>query len=153
MRKLNYYFDTSVFNFIFAEDEPIRKNRTQKLFKNLSELGESFISEVVLREVNNAPEPKRTQLTELIDRYNPKVLDVDEEVENLARRYVEEDIIPVRYHDDARHIAVAVVNDLDVIVSWNFEHIVKLKTRLEINGINKLLGYREIEICSPEEVI
>jgi len=58
-----------------------------------------------------------------------------------------------KYRDDALHIAVAVVNDLDVVVSWNFKHIVKLKTRMEANGINKMLGYKEIEICSPEEVI
>ena len=45
------------------------------------------------------------------------------------------------------------INGLEVIVSWNFEHIVKLKTRVMVNGINRLLGYHEIEICSPEEVI
>lgn len=42
---------------------------------------------------------------------------------------------------------------MDVVVSWNMKHIVKLKTRMEINGINKIYGYKEIELCTPEEVI
>jgi len=53
----------------------------------------------------------------------------------------------------ALHIAMAVINGIEAIISWNFEHIVKLKTRIMVNGINRLLGYHEIEICSPEEVV
>lgn len=55
--------------------------------------------------------------------------------------------------DDALHIACASVNDLDAIISWNFEHIVKLKTKREVVGINVLLGYKEIGIYSPWEVV
>ena len=55
--------------------------------------------------------------------------------------------------DDALHIAVASVNNLDVIVNWNFTHIVKLKTRREVAVINTLMGYKPIEICSPQEVV
>jgi len=61
-------------------------------------------------------------------------------------------VVPVRFRDDAVHIAVAVVNDLDVVVSWNLEHMVKLRTRTRVNAINRLNGYKEIEICTPEEV-
>ena len=71
----------------------------------------------------------------------------------MADRYIKERIIPQGYRSDAIHIAVAVINGIDAIVSWNFEHIVKLKTRVMVNGINRLLGYHEIEICSPEEVV
>lgn len=59
----------------------------------------------------------------------------------------------MKYRDDAVHIAIAVVNNLDAIVSWNLTHMVKLKTRLEVNGINKIEGYKEIEICTPREVM
>jgi len=71
----------------------------------------------------------------------------------LAREYIEKGIIPAKYEDDAFHIAVASVNDLDAIVSWNFTHIVKLKTKREVSGINALMGYKPIEICSPQEVV
>ncbi len=81
------------------------------------------------------------------------LLEVDIEAEELAERYIREGIIPIRYRSDALHIAVAVINGIEAIVSWNFEHIVKLKTRVMVNGVNRLLGYHEIEICSPEEVV
>ena len=74
------------------------------------------------------------------------------EVEALAERYITEQLIPAKHRDDALHLAVAAVYDLDVVISWNFEHMVKLTTRLGVNGINRLLGYRELEIVSPEEM-
>ena len=89
----------------------------------------------------------------LVREFNPLLLEIDLETEELAERYIDEGVIPERYRCDELHIAVAVVNGIEVIISWNFEHIVKLKTRVMVNGINRLLGYHEIEICSPEEVI
>ena len=89
----------------------------------------------------------------LIRETNPFLLEINIEAEELAERYVKEGIIPPRYRSDALHIAMAVINGIGAIISWNFEHIVKLKTRIMVNGINRLLGYHEIEICSPEEVV
>ena len=54
---------------------------------------------------------------------------------------------------DLAHIAYAVVYQCDVVVSWNLKHIVRLKTKVAVNGINKQLGYREVEIIAPEGVI
>ena len=51
------------------------------------------------------------------------------------------------------HIAIATVNDLDMIISMNFEHIVKRKTKIGTGNINALNGYRAVEIYSPMEVI
>lgn len=89
----------------------------------------------------------------LIERHVPTVLEVSDEVQTLAQRYIAEGVIPPKYLDDALHLAAAVVHEVEVLVSWNFEHLVKLKTRLGVNGVNRLLGYREIEIVSPEEII
>lgn len=74
------------------------------------------------------------------------------EVQSLADRYIELNVIPEKYINNALHIAAASVYDLDAIVSWNFEHIVKLKTKREVVGINAMMGYKEIEIYSPWEV-
>jgi len=112
-----------------------------------------FISDVVTREVFNASKEKSTQLSDLISELNPTILNTTDECVELAQRYIQEGIIPVRYKDDALHIAVASVHNLDAIVSWNFKHIVKLKTRREVKAVNFLLGYKEIEIISPQEVI
>lgn len=71
----------------------------------------------------------------------------------MAKKYLERKIIPERYGKDAYHISAAVVNNLEVIVSWNFKHIVNLRTHREVNAVNLLEGYREVEIRSPLEVI
>lgn len=154
MKKIKYYLDTTVFNFVFAEGDKEKKDITIKLFRDLPLIADGiYISDEVIREISRAPEPRKTQLEKLLRDTSPLLLDIDLEVEELSDRYIKEGIIPERYRGDALHIAIAVVNGLDVIVSWNFEHIVKLKTRVMVNGINKLLGYHEIEICSPEEVV
>lgn len=154
MKKIKYYLDTTIFNFVFAEGDTEKKDITVKLFKDLPSISNGiYISDEVIREINRAPEPRKSQLIGQLEETNPLLLEVDIEAEELAARYVKEGIIPERYRSDAVHIAIAVINGIEVIVSWNFEHIVKLKTRVMVNGINRLLGYHEIEICSPEEVI
>jgi hypothetical protein len=106
----------------------------------------------VIREISRAPEPRKLLIEGLLKQINPLLLDISVESMELAERYIKEGIIPVRYRSDALHIAIAVTNGIDALISWNFEHIVRLKTRVMVNGINKLLGYHEIEICSPQEV-
>jgi hypothetical protein len=142
-----------MFNFVFAEDATEKRELTIKFFEQLPKGAQDvFISEEVVREISKASEPKRTLLEDLLRRVSPLLLEIDIEVEELAERYLREGIIPERYRGDALHIAAAVVNEIEVIISWNFEHIVKLKTRTMVNGVNRLLGYNDIEICSPEEV-
>ncbi|MCF6156865.1 MAG: PIN domain-containing protein [Candidatus Brocadia sp.] len=154
MKKIACYLDTTIFNFVFAEGDAERKDITAKFFNNLPSIAEGiYISEEVIREISRAPEPRKSQLEDLVRKTNPLLLDIDLETEELAERYIKEGIIPEKYRSDALHIAVTVINGIDVIVSWNFEHIVKLKTRIMVGGVNKLLGYHEIEICSPEEVV
>lgn len=153
MKKVKYYLDTTVFNFVFAEGDTEKKDITIKFFKDLPLIADNiYISDEVIREIGRAPEPRKSQLEKLIRETNPFLLEIDLDTEELAERYIREGIIPEKYRSDAVHIAVAVINEIDVIVSWNFEHIVKLKTRVMVDGVNKLLGYHEIEICSPEEV-
>ena len=62
-------------------------------------------------------------------------------------------VIPQKYRTDGVHIAVTTVNDLDLIVSLNFQHIVKRKTKIGTNSINALNGYHSVEIANPMEVI
>ena len=154
MKRIKYYLDTSIFNFVFAEDDRPKRDITLKFFKDLPLIAEGiYISDEVVREISRAPEPRKSQLGGLLKETNPYLLEMGIEAEELAERYIKEGIIPERYRGDALHVAVAVINGIDAIVSWNFEHIVKLRTRIMVNGVNRLLGYHEIEICSPEEVI
>ncbi len=71
----------------------------------------------------------------------------------LADHYLAAGILPLSASNDALHMAQATVEDLDVVVSWNMKHMVRLKTREGIEAVNKLHGYREIKIVTPEEVL
>ena len=80
-------------------------------------------------------------------------LEANEEIENLANKYIIEGIIPSKYQEDAMHIAIATYHNCDFLVSWNFKHIVRDKTIIEANGVNTLMGYKEIGLITPESII
>ena len=98
---------------------------------------------------------KRTQrqkylnMLRLIEEYGITILDASDEADKLGASYQEYGILPERSTVDAQHIAVATVNDMDMIISLNFEHIVRKKTLEMTSFINTELGYRPIKIHSP----
>ncbi len=77
---------------------------------------------------------------------------INDQMRELAQGYVQESIVPVRYVDDALHIAAAVYGGADVLVSWNFKHLVRRNTRLLVNAVNARHGLRNIEILAPLEL-
>ena len=107
----------------------------------------------MIEELSEAATEKYERMLSLIGEYKITVLRVSEEAENLADVYVSERVIPLKYRTDGVHIAVAVVNDLDMIISMNFQHIVKRKTKLATGSINAINGYRAVEIFNPMEVV
>ena len=152
MKRLKLYLDTTIFNFVFADDAPIERDLTRKFFAQINQF-EVFISDIVIEEIAECPVPKRQKMMDLIDKYNIQELSLDESSRQLAIKYIKEGIIPAKYQDDALHIAIASVNEMDVLLSWNFQHIVKLKTKREAVGVNMLMGYGSIEIYTPREVV
>ncbi|HHT9133938.1 MAG TPA: type II toxin-antitoxin system VapC family toxin [Candidatus Avalokitesvara rifleensis] len=147
-KRLKIYLDTSVPNAYFDERNSLRKEMTRSFWRRLDGY-EVFISNLVLEEINDiGDKEKKKALLALISGF--KVLSsTEEDVKALAEEYVTRGIFPVRYIEDAVHIAVASLNSLDVLISWNFEHIVKLKTKREVNAVNVLLGYDQLEIVEP----
>jgi hypothetical protein len=79
--------------------------------------------------------------------------DVTSEMINLKDKYMESNIITDKYSADALHIAIATVITVDVLVSWNFKHIVNLEKIKKFNAINLTQGYSLLEIRTPQEVI
>lgn len=154
-RILKLYLDTSIFNFaVSTQDVPNEKEITLKLLDRIKQgafLG--YVSVIVLREINDAPPKKQSDLLKLMERFEFETLPRTIEADMLAERYVQEKIIPPKHMDDALHIAIASVHNLDVIASWNFEHLVKMKTRREVQAVNILMGYKGVEICSPQEIL
>ena len=152
MRKQKVYLETTLFNYYFDGD---RENHpdTIRLFADIAAgRYEAFTSLYVVDELEKAPSEKRDKMIALIAQYGISALALNDEAEHLATTYVEQGIIPLKYRTDGIHIAVAAVNDLDMIISMNFQHIVKRKTKIGTGNINALNGYRAVEICTPMEV-
>ena len=150
MGKLKIYLDTSVFSAYYDERVKIRSEQTKIFWQKLVEY-EGYISQIVLDELGAVTDEElRRKLIDLTKEFQK--LDIDSEVEALADQYIKRGIFPEKYRDDALHLAVATVNDVDILISWNFEHLVKRKTRLEANLANSLNGYKSIDIIVPPEL-
>jgi hypothetical protein len=89
----------------------------------------------------------------LIKEYNINLIKEDEEAERLMEIYVKEGVIPIKYRYDGIHIAMTTINNLDCILSCNFQHINKLKTKKITKLINEKEGYKGVDICTPMEVV
>ena len=154
MRILQIYLETTLFNFYVDNDRGEAHTDTVKLFSEISAgKYEAFTSDYVVDELKKSPVDKYVKMMKLLNQYNIPVLGMSDEADRLADIYVAEGVIPLKYRADGLHIAIATVNDLDMIISMNFEHIVKRKTIKMTGHINTMNGYRVIEIYSPMEVI
>ncbi|MEE9377740.1 MAG: PIN domain-containing protein [Candidatus Lokiarchaeia archaeon] len=149
---MKIYLETSVINFLFAEDAPEKMKITQEFFNVIDEY-EVFISDIVLLEIEQATEQKKEMLSNIISKYKMRALESSEQIENLAKVYVKEGIIPKKYYNDALHIAIATKYKMDAIVSWNLTHIVKFKTKFQVKIINEKLKEKDVIICTPEEMV
>ena len=148
---LKLYLDTSVISALFDKRNPERKALTEQFFEMRDEF-EIFISELVLAEIDDIKDEilKREFRKEAL-KY--KILQINEEIRILAKNYVDNGAIPEKYSEDGLHIAIATLNKMDYLLSWNFRHIVKIKTRKIVNEINNTLGYPELNIITPAEII
>ncbi|MFQ6131378.1 MAG: PIN domain nuclease [Armatimonadota bacterium] len=154
MRKLTLYLETSVPNALLADSTPERQRATERLFEELRQgVHEAAVSDLVIQELAQAPQGIRERLMEAVGSASPVRLTVEAAALDLADEFVAMGLIPARYVADARHLACAIVGEVDALVSWNLRHIVRLRTRREANAVAVLRGYRPIEICTPEEVV
>lgn len=154
MKKLKLYLETSVWNFLFADDAPEKKIATEAFFAEIERGGYSlFISDVVEREIVGAEPAKRKLLFDSIAYYQPYLLEVTEETRSLMRFYINNGLLSEKQSSDIAHLAVATVHEMEILTSWNMKHIVKRKTRAMVNALNQILGYRNMDICTPEEVV
>ena len=124
---------------------------TREFWPLLKDRFEAFISALVFEEAGRgAPEQARKRL-EAVSSF--VVLAIDDEARSLAEKIISEKGIPEEYPEDALHIAVAAVNGIDVMVTWNFAHLNNPFTRMMIRQIIENAGYQSPEICSPEELL
>lgn len=147
---IKIYPDTSVFGGYFDSEFERWSRALIEEFKNGSKI--SVISDLTLRELLEAPKEVRQLVEDIPELYKEYVI-LDDEARELARCYIEEGIVTERFLIDAQHIAIATVNRVNVLVSWNFKHIVNLKKVRLYNSVNLKYGYYMLEIRTPMEVI
>lgn len=111
---------------------------------------EKLCSELAVEELNQARSALRQKLLELTKNFT--ILNITNQIKALAKVYIEEEVLPSRYFVDALHIATAVLGGADILVSWNFRHLVRRSTRLLVNYLNTRHNLQTIEILAPPEV-
>jgi len=160
-KKIKIYLDTSVPNFLFADDSPEKRDITIDFFENFIKLGlyDSFVSPVVIAEIEDTNNiKKRNDLINIIETYPIEMLDYSNEqeieIQELAEKYIEHKIIPEKKLADALHIAICVVKGIDYLVSWNYKHLANVNREFKIKLLNWDLGYRvDLRIITPLELI
>lgn len=150
-RKIRVYLDTSVISALFDERNPERKSLTESFFKEIESF-EAYISEITVIEVERTPDSGlQNKMKERISQFLR--LSLTDDVEWLAKEYVSYHAVPEGYPEDAYHIAIAVINEMDYLLSWNFKHIVSRRAKDIVRMVNTLNRLRHIEITTPAELL
>lgn len=150
MKTLHIYIDTSVIGGCEDEEFSAATLRLWDQFKEGVHI--QVLSDLTLKELEGAPEGVRARLAQIPDRFQ-RFVQVGPEVEALAQAYLGHGIVGPGSRADAMHVAMATVARVDVLVSWNFKHIVNLGKIRVFNAVNLEQGYGLIEIRSPQEVL
>ena len=145
-----FYFDTSVFGGIFDEEF---ETESQLLFDMVRNgIVRCVYSELSEKELQNAPERVKAFFQELNSAQVERI-QITEECYQLAKMYIDEKVVGHTSFDDCLHIAAATLNKVDILVSWNFKHIVNIFRIRGYNSVNLKLGHGTLEIRSPREIV
>ena len=152
--RLKVYLDTSVISYLQQEDVPDRMADTLKLWKKfMTGCYDIYLSSMTTFEIDNCSESKKSFLHSKLDEIEYTELEIDQNCLSLAREIIATGILTEKSFEDSQHIAVALYYDCDVIISWNFKHLVNIKTIQGIRKITQLKGYRDIEIMTPTTLL
>jgi len=151
MKQLRIYIDTSVFGGCFDEEF---KKPSKALFRAIkAKQAIPLISDILIAELARAPEAVQNLLSATLKWGNVERLEATKEALDLQQAYIDAGVVVQKFADDALHVAHATIARADVIVSWNFKHLVNPAKIRSFNGINMANGYGMIVILSPEDVI
>ena len=148
MKRLRIYTDTSVIGGCFdPEFDTWSKGLINDFRTGRFRL---VLSDVTAAEIERAPIPVQELHAEILPL--AEIISITEEALVLLEHYEAHGVLETRFRNDMLHIALATVAEVDVLVSWNFQHIVRLDKIRQFNGINLELGYKPLAIYSPREV-
>jgi predicted nucleic acid-binding protein len=154
VKKLKIYLDTSVISYLKQDDNLEKMMDTLKLWDKIKAGDyDVVISDVALDEILLCTESKRKHLLDMLLRIDYTLMRETKETLALARRFIEHNVLTQKSFDDCRHIACAVVAGCDIITSWNFKHMVNVRTVKGVKVINMMEGYKTVEIYPPTMLV
>ncbi|MDR2719308.1 MAG: PIN domain-containing protein [Nitrososphaerota archaeon] len=154
MRKPRIYLDTSLISYLDQQDTPEKMAVTHELWKLLQQGNyEIIISSLTFDELGKAIAKKRTIFAEYLKLINYTYVPITPDQKELTQKYLQHEVLRKKDRDDLIHIACSVSNNCDYIVSWNFNHMVNIKTINKVNSVNLLCGYREVKIVPPQMLL
>ena len=154
-RKLKVYLDTSVISYLEQDDAPEKMADTRAVWEALKRGDyDIFVSQVVLKELNDCKDPRKKELFfKHLREINFSVVEITEGTIALAEKFIDFGILKQKSLDDCQHIAAAILNDCDIIISWNFKHIVNVRTIRGIKIITTMQGRKDLLIYPPTALL
>ena len=155
MEKKKIYIETSVISYFVSDlSENIRiaghQLATKKFWETIKNY-DVYISDIVVDEITKGNETQKNLRLNAVKNFC--LLKIDDEARKLARKILDDKIVPDKFPEDALHIAVASVNNINFIVTWNFKHINNPFLKNKIWELIEKNKYICPVICSPEELI
>ena len=161
MNKFKVYLDTSIINFLYVDDSPEYRKATEVFFANVVAKGKikTYISNVVIDEINNTENERlKEKLLGTFEKYTSiETLIAENEAINeiafLSEKYIKNGIIPEKKMADSLHIAYSTIFQMDILLSWNFQHLANINKEQKVIILNKTLGYNyPFRMGNPLEV-
>jgi predicted nucleic acid-binding protein len=154
MKRVKLFLDTSFLSHLDAPDTPDKMNETHKLWNEVKlGLYDAVISDIVIEEISRCAEPKLSVILDYLSEIEYQRVDANDEIEKIATQIISLGILKEKSRDDCMHIGAAVASGCDYIVSWNFKHLVNVKTIKGVRAITNLLGYNNIDIVQPTMLV
>ena len=154
--KPKVYIETTVVSYLVARPSndvtlTERQRATRELWENYPDTFEFIVSDIVITEIRQGNKIAAQRRIDALAGLT--VLDMSPEAIVLALELIEAGAVPQHSLPDAQHIAVAVVNGIEYLASWNYKHIVNETKRQHIDQICQVSGYQPIILCTPAELI
>jgi len=154
--KKRVYIETTVVSYLTAKSSRDimvagHQEATRELWPELIAKYETYVSALVFEEARRGDPDQAKMRLAAIEPFS--MLDIDDEARSLAEKILIKKAIPTEYPEDALHIAVAAVNGIELVITWNFAHLNNPFTRRMVRKIVESDGYGCPEICSPEELL
>ena len=154
MKKLKLYLDTSMISHLDHQDTPDKMADTLALWQEVEDgIYDVYLSFIFFEEILECSPEKRNTLAKYLSRIEYTHIEPNNEIFTLADEFLKQGILKQKSYDDAQHLASAMIYDCDAVISWNFKHMVNIKTINGIKIVSALTGYKDVAIYTPSVLI